>query len=58
MGPIMPVNGRLAGGSKNAIAVCAVTSVPEKAVRISRLLAWCGNFLKTADGAILAELVQ
>ncbi len=32
--------------------------VPENAVRVSRLLAWCGNFLKTEDGAILAELLQ
>ncbi len=32
--------------------------VPENAVRVSRLLAWCGNFLNTEDGAILAGLVQ
>ena len=27
--------------------------VPQNAVNVSRLLAWCGNFLNTADGAIL-----
>jgi transposase-like protein len=32
--------------------------VPENAVRVSRLLAWCGNFLTTEDGAMLAGLVQ
>lgn len=32
--------------------------VPENAVRVSRLLAWCGNFLKTEDGANLAGLLQ
>ena len=32
--------------------------VPENAVRVSRFLAWCGNFLKTEDGAILAGLLQ
>ena len=32
--------------------------VPENAVRVSRLLAWCGNFLNTEDGAILAGLLQ
>lgn len=32
--------------------------VPENAVRVSRLLAWCGNFLKTEEGALLAGLVQ
>jgi transposase-like protein len=32
--------------------------VPEHAVGVSRLLAWCGNFLNTKDGAILAGLLQ
>ena len=32
--------------------------VPENAVRVSRFLAWCGNFLNTEDGAILAGLLQ
>ena len=32
--------------------------VPEHAVGVSRLLAWCGNFLTTEDGAILAGLLQ
>src|SRR6266478_787208 len=32
--------------------------VPENAVRVSRLLAWCGNFLNTEDGANLAGLLQ
>lgn len=32
--------------------------VPENAVRVSRLLAWCGNFLNAEDGAILAGLLQ
>src|SRR5258708_3275252 len=32
--------------------------VPEHAVGVSRLLAWCGNFLNAEDGAILAELLQ
>ena len=31
--------------------------VPENAVRVSRLLAWCGNFLNAQDGAILAGLL-
>jgi hypothetical protein len=30
--------------------------VPENALRVSRLLAWCGNFLK--GGADLAALLQ
>ena len=32
--------------------------VPGNAVRVSRLLAWCGNFLNTEDGVILAGLLQ
>ncbi len=32
--------------------------VPENAVRVSRLLAWCGNFLNAEDGAMLAGLLQ
>ncbi len=32
--------------------------VPENAVRVSRFLAWCGNFLNTEEGAILAGLLQ
>jgi transposase-like protein len=32
--------------------------VPENAVRVSRFLAWCGNFLTTEEGAILAGLLQ
>jgi len=32
--------------------------VPENAVRVSRLLAWCGNFLDAEDGANLAGLLQ
>jgi len=32
--------------------------VPEHAVGVSRLLAWCGNFLNSEDGAILAGLLQ
>jgi len=32
--------------------------VPENAVRVSRLLAWCGNFLTTEDGAILPGFLQ
>jgi Transposase IS66 family len=32
--------------------------VPENAVRVSRLLAWCGNFLTAEDGANLAGLLQ
>ena len=32
--------------------------VPENAVRVSRLLAFCGNFLNAASGAILAGLLQ
>src|SRR5437588_1007068 len=32
--------------------------VPENAVRVSRFLAWCGNFLNTEDGANLAGLLQ
>ncbi len=32
--------------------------VPEHAVGVSRLLAWCGNFLNAEDGAMLAELLQ
>ena len=32
--------------------------VPENAVRVSRLLAWCGNFLNAEDGAILAGLLH
>ncbi len=31
--------------------------VPENAVGVSRLLAWCGNFLNAEDGAILAQIV-
>jgi hypothetical protein len=57
MAPIMPVSGPLAGGSRNAIARCAETSVPEHAVRVSRLLAWCGNLLNSG-GANLATLLR
>ncbi len=32
--------------------------VPENAVRVSRLPAWCGNFLNTEDGANVAGLLQ
>jgi hypothetical protein len=32
--------------------------VPENAVRVSRLLAWCGNFLNAADGANLPALLK
>ena len=32
--------------------------VPENAVRVSRLLSWCGNFLSSEDGAMLAGLLQ
>jgi transposase-like protein len=32
--------------------------VPENAVGVSRLLAWCGNFLNGENGAILAGLLQ
>jgi len=32
--------------------------VPENAVRVSRLLAWCGNFLTTEDGAHLPGFSQ
>jgi hypothetical protein len=32
--------------------------VPENAVGVSRLLAWCGNFLSTQDGAILPGFGQ
>jgi transposase-like protein len=32
--------------------------VPENAVRVSRLLAWCGNFLNAEEGALLAGLLQ
>ena len=32
--------------------------VPGNAVRVSRLLAWCGNFLNAEDGANLAGLLQ
>jgi hypothetical protein len=33
-------------------------NVPENAVRVSRLLAWCGNFLTTEDGATLPGFLQ
>ncbi len=32
--------------------------VPEHAVGVSRLLAWCGNFLNAEDGALLVGLLQ
>jgi len=32
--------------------------VPEHAVRVSRLLAWCGNFLNAEHGAMLAGLLR
>jgi Transposase IS66 family len=32
--------------------------VPENAVNVSRLLAWCGNFLTTENGATLPGFVQ
>jgi hypothetical protein len=58
MAPTMPVSAPLAGGSKSAIAPCVETSVPENAVRVSRLLAWCGNFLTTEDGAHLPGFLR
>ncbi len=57
MGLTMPVSAPLGGGSKNAIARCVETSVAENAVRVSRLLAWCGNFLTTEQGALLTGLL-
>jgi hypothetical protein len=56
--PTMPRSVPSAGGSKSAIAPCVETSVPENAVRVSRLLAWCGNFLNAENGANLAGLLQ
>jgi hypothetical protein len=32
--------------------------VQENVVPVSRRLSWCGNFLNTEDGAILAGLLQ
>ena len=32
--------------------------VPENAVRVSRFLAWCGNFLNAENGAMLAGLLS
>lgn len=32
--------------------------IPANAVGVSRLLAWCGNFLSDEEGANLAEPVQ
>jgi hypothetical protein len=32
--------------------------VPANALRLSRLLAWCGNFLNAEDGALLAGLLH
>ena len=32
--------------------------VPENAVRVSRLLAWCGNFLTTENGANLPGFLR
>jgi len=32
--------------------------VPEHAVGVSRLLAWCSNFLSSEDGANLPALLQ
>jgi len=32
--------------------------VPENAVRVSRLLAWCGNFLNAEEGANLLGILQ
>jgi len=32
--------------------------IPENAVRVSRLLAWCGNFLTAEHGANLPALLQ
>ncbi len=58
MAPTMPVNAPLAGGSKSAIAPCVGYKVPENAVCVSRLLAWCGNFLATEDGATLPGFLQ
>jgi len=57
MEPTMHVNGRLDGGSKNAIARCEATRVPANAERVGRLLAWSGNFLNRG-GADLALLLS
>jgi hypothetical protein len=58
MAPTMPVSVRLAGGFKERYRSMRGYKVPENAVRVSRFLAWCGNFLNTEDGAILAGLLQ
>ena len=51
MAPTMPVSAPSAGGSKNAIALCGAIKFRRMRVRVSRLLAGCGNFLTTEDGA-------
>jgi hypothetical protein len=59
MARIMPANGRLGGGwwIKERYRTMRGYKVPANAVRVSRLLAWCGNFL-ARGGADLATLLQ
>jgi hypothetical protein len=58
MAPTMPVSGPLAGGSKERYRSMRGYKVPENAVRVSRLLAWGGNFLTAEDGANLTGILQ
>lgn len=57
MAPTMPANAPLAGGFKERYRSMRGYKVVDHAVRVSRFLAWCGNFL-TQGGANLASLIQ
>ncbi len=58
MAPIMDVARAIGWWIKERYRTMRGYKVPENAVRVSRLLAWCGNFLTTEDGAFLPGFLQ
>lgn len=54
MAPTMDVARAIGWWIKERYRTMRGYKVPENAVRVSRLLAWCGNFLTAEEGADLA----
>jgi hypothetical protein len=53
MAPTMDVARAIGWWIKERSRTMRGYTVPENAVRVSRLLAWCGNFLTAEEGANL-----
>ncbi len=58
MAPTMDVARAIGWWIKERYRTMRGYKVPQNAVRVSRFLAWCGNFLNSEDGALLAALLQ